>query len=231
MVIFRERAWGRAVIPVKKKPQPKGFKSLVGNPGAVFLAANPTPSSKDFKGHEYWTKIACDLNLAYDRICAYSCHFIASDTGVRTVEHFRPKTVYPNLAYKWSNYRLVCSRLNGRKSDFEDVLDPFAIEDESFVLDFPGTIVKPSPFLTGIKRLRVEKTIKRLKLNDDESCIDARQQWLLTYCDIAKSKEAVAYAFLKKFAPFLAKELDRQGLRGKPILKQMSTHISPGAVK
>jgi len=229
--VLCQPAWSKALIPVQRKRQPKGFKRLVSEPGAAFLSTNPMPSSKEYDKHDYWKRISRELYLAYDRICAYSCHLIPSDTGFHCVEHFRPKKTYPHLAYKWSNYRLVCGKMNGRKSDFEDVLDPFTIENGLFILDFPSTVIKPAPALVGATKRKVEATIKRLKLNDDESCIDARQMWLGSYCEVAASQESIAYKILMDVAPFLASELNRQGLRGNQIIQRMASRIVSTARK
>lgn len=63
--------------------------------------------------------------------------------------------------------------MNARKRDFEDVLDPFEIEDGWFVLDLSMLQIKPAEHLDAAMRARVEATIERLGLNDQE-CIDAR---------------------------------------------------------
>jgi hypothetical protein len=225
VAVFRRAARGKKVIHVQKKRQPKGFKRLVSDPGKVFLAKKPSPSSRDYKGHDYWTRAADELYEAYGGICAFSCHFIAKDTGFRTVEHFKSKVAYPQYAYSWNNYRLVCGLLNGRKGEHEDVLDPFIVKDGWFVLEFPETIIKASDNLSKRTWQKVDDTIKRLRLNTDESCVDSRQRWLDAYCRFAPSDERNAFLYLKEHAPFLANELDRQGLRGNAIIDRRSPVI------
>ena len=51
-------------------------------------------------------------------------YWIPPVTGGRSVEHFAPKKKHRDFAYEWDNHRLVCSVMNSRKRDFEDVLDP-----------------------------------------------------------------------------------------------------------
>jgi hypothetical protein len=123
------------------------------------------------------------------------------------VEHFRSKNKYPNDAYEWINYRLVCSTLNGRKANHEDVLDPFAINNGDFVLKFPSLLVVPSVNLSEEARDRVQKTIERLKLNDEGTCLKSRFKWLADYCS-----NEITFNHLEKHAPFLAMELIRQNL-------------------
>jgi hypothetical protein len=193
------------MIPVQRQPEPASFVKKVKTPGDRFLGVHPHPAS--WKGREYWQKIINELWDAYSGVCAYACHWIPPDTGGSTVEHFIPKSVNPGLAYRWDNYRLVCSRLNGRKSDFQDVLDLFTLQDGWFHLGFPSLIVVPNPALPDADKTRVRATIARLKLNDDPTCLKARQVWLREYC-----QGTFPFSHLQKKAPFIARELARQDL-------------------
>lgn len=199
------------MIRVKPQPEPAEFEALVRQPGRAFLEKVPKPDSKQFSRHRYWSEISRELFDAYDAICAYSCHWIPGDTGFKTVEHFRPKSKYPNHAYEWSNYRLVCGLLNGRKREHEDVLDPFKIEDGWFVLDFPSLLIKPAKGLEAGVRAQVIATRDRLKLNIDENCVEARRHWIEEYC----RPENRDFGFLRRNAPFIAREIERQKLADK----------------
>jgi hypothetical protein len=159
------------------------------------------------KNHEYWREILDDLDKAYKSICAYSCHWISKDTGFRTVEHFKDKNTYPHEAYRWENYRFVCGTLNGRKGTFEDVLDPFLIEEGWFTLDFPSLLVQPGENLSSSLKEQVNNTIKRLGLNDKGTCLQARMSWLRDYIQVP-----FPFPYLEKRAPFLARELKRLDL-------------------
>ncbi|HVU67639.1 MAG TPA: hypothetical protein VHD63_10940 [Ktedonobacteraceae bacterium] len=194
------------MIPVQLQPEPSHFFDKVQKPGERFLKRTIDPTKK-WKNHEYWREILEDLYHAYNHTCAYSCHWIPPDTGAKTVEHFKPKKLYPHEAYRWDNYRLVCSTLNGRKGDFEDVLDPFAIQAGWFVIDFPSLEIRPADNLTSSLAERVQKTIERLGLNDEGTCLQARMHWLQDYIIVP-----FPFAYLEKKAPFLASELQRQGL-------------------
>ena len=147
------------------------------------------------------------LHTAYSETCAYSCHRIALLTGFSTVEHFVPIKVDPQKAYEWDNYRLVCGRLNGRKGAHQDVLDPFDLADNVFALDFPSLQVKPGSGLGSQLEDDVWATINRLRLNDDETCVSDRQELVRDYCTCE-----ISFDHLRKEAPFIAHELERQGL-------------------
>lgn len=125
------------MIHVDENAEPPEFNDRVRRKGRRFLRDYPRPTSKQWRSHSYWREVGPQLHDQYDGICAYSCHWIPYDTGADTVEHFRPKDIYPKQAYEWRNYRLVCATLNGRKGVHEDVLDPFEIQDGWFVIDFP----------------------------------------------------------------------------------------------
>ena len=51
-----------------------------------------------------------------DGHCAY-CQASVNDAGAGAVEHFRPKSLFPTLAYEWDNYFYSCERCNTFKSD------------------------------------------------------------------------------------------------------------------
>ena len=147
-----------------------------------------------------------ELHDAYRGICAYSCHWIPYDTGGKTVEHFMAKSHFPNQAYEWSNFRLVCSTLNGRKGT-NNILDPFAIGNGWFVIDFPSLLVKPSIGLPDPLAQQVRETITSLGLNDEGTCLKGRERYIKNYC-----KNLVDFEYLRQEAPFIAQELERQDL-------------------
>lgn len=195
------------MIHVKRKKEPAEFDDRVREPGKQFLARIPAPKGKQWNGYEYWRRILHHLHTEYGGICAYSCHWIPYDTGAQTVEHFKPKDVYPAEAYEWSNYRLVCGTLNGRKGKYEDVFDPFNVQNGWFIIDFPSLLVKPSDELGVDQSTKVQTTIDRLMLNDEGTCLKSRQDWIMSFC-----YEKFTFAHLEEKAPFLALELKRQGL-------------------
>jgi uncharacterized protein (TIGR02646 family) len=197
------------VIPVAPQPESPTFNEEVRVPGDKFLRklGNLTPTYKQWIGHNYWKYIRYDLHDAYNGICSYCANWIPRGESSPTIDHFIPKSIRPDLAYEWSNYRLACPLINTRKKDYQDVLDPFTLHYNWFFLDFPTLLLKPNPELSVQDQQRVWRTIKRLKLNEDETFIHSRNHWLEAYC-----REHTPYSFLKKHAPFVAYELERQDL-------------------
>jgi len=195
------------MIPVKPQPEPDDFDEKVRQPGLVFLSKVPNPKTEDWKKHDYWVKSLPDLYTSYNKICAYSAQWIPRPEGSPSVDHFLPKSPKPELAYEWHNFRLACLSLNQRKGTQLDVIDPFELPVNSFILDFPSLIIKPNPELLYPLKGRVISTINRLQLNDYDKCIDGRLEWLKTYYEDNSSFDS-----LKRKAPFIAYELERQGL-------------------
>ncbi len=202
------------MIAVQLQPEPQNFALKVKN-GRDYLASNSSPTSDEIRNRDYWTYAFIDLWTAYKGICAYSATWVPG-TG-SCVDHFKPITQAPKLAYKWSNYRLASSRLNSRKSDFSDVLDPFLIGPNWFVIDFSTMLIWPGPTVSIYQKRRIEKTISRLKLNDDDILITNRYYWVKQYRD----DDSFTLNKFKRWAPFIAYELKRQGLTNKRKLRQV----------
>jgi hypothetical protein len=191
------------MIFVQERVEPADFERKVRTPGQAFLGINHTPSNKEYKPHRYWKDI--DLHAAYEGICAYSAHWIPPRG---TVDHYIPKSVNPDLAYEWSNYRLCTERMNNNKDNKLDVMDPFSIQSGWFVIDFDTFFVEPEPNLPEYVKTAVSDTITRLRLNDDDDLIQDRANTVVLY-----SNGDVPFDFLLRRYPFIARELERQDLR------------------
>jgi hypothetical protein len=191
------------VIPVAPQPEPSDFAVKVRLPGESYLRQNAKPNSNGFDKHGYWRSCLADLCLSYGGICAYSSLWLPSEISV---DHFKPKSSYPALAYEWSNYRLASRRVNKNKGDSEDVLDPFAVVLGWFVLDLATLRVNPEGSLDHQVKRSVQRTIDILKLND-EPFVRARFGLVRDYLDGLLTLE-----FLKRKYPFVAVEIMRQGV-------------------
>lgn len=193
---------------MQSQTQPPGFRQRVAIPGAAFLKQVPRPTSHEWRKRDYWRRVLPDLRCAYGGICAYSALWISSVTGAPNVDHFEPKSTRPDLAYKWQNFRYCCAKMNTNKGQ-RRILDPFAIQPDWFVLDFPSLLVRPNPSLPASRTERVESTIHVLKLNDDDKFVDERLGWVREFC-----RGEFGFGHLQAKAPFIAYELKRQGLVG-----------------
>ncbi|WP_147443700.1 hypothetical protein [Corallococcus sicarius] len=217
------------MIPVKKEPEPRppdfDFDQRVRQPGLSALAElagkSPTVTRRGrrirkraaspavLRDYAYWTRALDALHEAYGGICAYSCFYI-EPVGGPTVDHFVALAA-PGLAqaYEWDNYRLACSLMNTHKNKFSDVLDPFHIQDGWFTLNLATFKVEPAPELDEPLLSQVKATISRLQL-DSREVSKTHEGWFNAYF-LPKGGQRVPFSFLERRAPFLARELRRQG--------------------
>jgi 5-methylcytosine-specific restriction endonuclease McrA len=197
------------MIFVQEQPEPADFSTKVRTPGQAFLKKlTKKPTNTDFKKKRYWKECLTDLYKAYNGICAYSAQWIPPYITRGTVDHYIPKHEAPELAYEWSNYRLCTERMNNNKDNHLDVMDPFRVQNGWFSINFATFFIEPGDGLPEYLRIAVENTITRLKLNDDDTLVQERVNQVQAYSD-----GDVSFEFLKNKYPFIASELDRQGLR------------------
>lgn len=211
------------MIPLTLATMPASFDTKVRQPGLRAIAemvgkTSPYPRTagsprtkitdreEDIPSDSlppYWTRILDDLMDSYREICAYSCFRIHPVTGARSVDHVAAKTRAWHSVYEWHNYRLASSLLNARKGNFDDVLDPVEIQEGWFELELVGFQVKPASGLPEAIRASSQDTIDRLGLNDfcREREERAEDYWAVD----------ISFRVLLREAPFVAKELRRQG--------------------
>jgi hypothetical protein len=198
------------MLHVTPQPEPADFDAKVRQKGLSYLMKQgirldqPLPTGT--KITPYWRECLPELYDRYYGICAYLAIHFERITGAGSVDHFVAKSVRADLAYEWQNYRLACSRMNSRKSNYSDVLDPFEIENGYFRIEFVSGRIYPNPELDGVVQAQVTATIERLGL-DDEGCREVRARIFADYTDGKYTSE-----FLKERSPFVWYEANRQGL-------------------
>ena len=109
------------------------------------------------------------------------------------------------LVYEWCNFRLACLPMNRKKGEFTDVLDPFGIQDDFFVMDVVEFRVHPGASLDASRKRSVAATINRLGLNDQDWC-ETRRQHVELY------RQHKMLHIVENLFPFVAKEIRRLGL-------------------
>lgn len=198
------------MIPVARQSEPATFDALVRQPGLAWLTKNgialTQPAPQGLRWKTCWTACLPDLRSAYGAICAYVAVYVERVVGNGSVEHFAPKSKRVDLVYEWDNYRYVCGRMNGRKSDYTDVLDPFALTAIPFELNFGDFRVSVSPTIEPALANDAATTIARLKLNDSD-CRKLRENHYNEYLLKRISKEK-----LQDESPFVFAEAQRQNL-------------------
>jgi hypothetical protein len=194
------------MIPVEPYPEPGVFQTVVREPGRRFLLVKPHPVSIDWRGYEYWRLVLPHMRVGYCEVCSYSATWIPASVGCHSVDHFIPKSQNPTLAYEWTNYRYVSARFNARKG-IKSIVDPFTLQPGCFVLDFKSFLIFPNATLDDMSREAITQTIEILRLNSDDDLVNER----VIYFNEFISGE-VTFTHLKKRAPFIAFEIERQGL-------------------
>ena len=199
------------MIPVDPAVEPADFNVRVRQPGAAFLHTTPHPNTHAWRSHEYWRRATPDLLAAYNYTCSYSGSWTkanvpgASTPQDSSVDHFIPKTMTPALAYEWDNFRLSRTRLNNRKGNHNDVLDPFTLPNRWFTLDFRSFLILPNHALSNSDKSKVRNTVDRLRLNTDNDYVQERVAVVREYCLGNYDLD-----MLDDFWPFIAREMRAQ---------------------
>ena len=233
------------MIRVEPQPEPEDFDRKVRQKGLSAIAEmvgegplikrrgprriNKVAESREkLKGDAFpphWRDVLPEMLNAYNRLCAYLSLYIEHGTGNPSVDHVIPKSKAWDRVYEWSNYRLACGLMNSRKNDTDSVLDPFEIADDWFALEFVEFQVKPGPGATSDDRHKVVDTITTLKLNDRECC-EARREYVEGYLGTVDDKP-LPLSYVRRRAPFVARELRRQGkLRGEDLPAKETDDVS-----
>lgn len=196
------------MIPVKPQAEPATFDSQVRQPGRTWLRTHKLARRrrvpKGVKLPPYWRECLPELYSAYGGICAYLGIHFERITGAATADHYVAKSGRLSLAYEWSNFRLACLLMNGRKQKFDDVLDPFTLAADTFHLNLLDGSIRPNPGLSTAMGRKAQATIDRLKLDDAE----CRKVRALAYADVVSGDITADY--LRRRYPFVWYEAKRQ---------------------
>lgn len=199
------------MIRVDLPPAPPNYESQVHVPGLAFLARTPHPSGDDWNGQHHWRHIHDYLYAELQRVCSYCATYTPrrpepAALNHTSIDHFVPKSLPPYAqAYEWENFRLCRARLNHRKANFEDIIDPCHIQNGWFRLNFTTFALAPDPNLAEPQKQRVRDTILRLELNDDDAYVNERARAVYGYAD-----GKVPLAKLARLYPFIAAEMASQ---------------------
>lgn len=152
-----------------------------------------------------WRKAIPDLLERYAHLCAYTALYIEPGTGDATVDHFIPISVDWRMAYEWKNYRLACRQVNTDKGRGRP-LDPFEIEDGWFELELVGYQVVPGAATAEPLRAAIRATIEDVLRLNSARLRRQRSEYAESYL-----ADDISLAYLERRAPFVARELRRQG--------------------
>ncbi len=206
------------MIPVAAAAEPAHFHADVRVPGRLAIAR--LVGKKPAKGKQkkiatteskipaakfppLWRDVIPDLRTLYAGRCAYSALYIERGTGTASVDHFVPKSRDWRLVYEWSNYRLSSLRVNAKKNNNPNFVDPFDVKDGWFALELVGLQVIRGPKAPKAELARIDACLPALNM---PSFIEQRAEYLDEY-----RNKHIDLDYLSRRAPFLAAELRRQG--------------------
>lgn len=151
-----------------------------------------------------WREFQPVLSTAFSDICAYCEAFCKGD-----VDHFRPKSRYPEQVYVWANWVLACPVCNNKKGGSwpsGGYVDPCARSSRaqpesyfSFATKTAEIIPKENLSVSRLKKAR--QTIEELGLNDYHHR-KRRTQWL-TAVSIIVGSDTVEDAERQNFIRFV----------------------------
>ena len=197
------------MIHVAKRPEPSNFDALVRQPGKRFLNLVSAPTNRQFRSHRYWTRARGELAEAYESRCAYTSIRLVglNRRSESSIDHFLPKSLFPELAYERDNFRLARKSVNNAKGHRFDIVDPFCARSGWFVLDIPSCLIKPGQIQDDALTRRVTNTISILGLNDIDDLVQER-------CDILidLAHDHITLQYVDQYYPFVSHEVRRQNI-------------------
>lgn len=102
--------------------------------------------------------------------CSYCDGFPMEAMLGDTIDHFKPKSIFPTDAYKWENLFLCCNICQKRINQYEDILlKPDEIEYEFgkyFFYNTESGELEPNKLADSKDQERTEYTIRMFKLNE-----------------------------------------------------------------
>ena len=164
---------------VDRGPEPDGLEGIRRRYTPAWIAfykkgvgSRPTDSR--------WIEFRPDLMRIFSNLCAY-CE--ADCKG--EVDHFRPKSRFPELVYEWSNWLFACHDCNHAKLfkwPARGYVDPCANSESArpehfFEFDTLTGEILPKVSLSQTRRRKAQNTISDLGLNDHHH-LRKRLQWL-----------------------------------------------------
>ncbi|MFS2221538.1 hypothetical protein [Pantoea sp. B65] len=112
--------------------------------------------------------------------CAFCDGFVGNE-GRKTLEHFRPKSAYPQLAFCWENLFPCCDVCQSAKGEkyTELLLKPDEHDycfEHYFICNFSDGALHPAPEIAAQDGLRAEKTLELYGLNSPSRKVARRRE-------------------------------------------------------
>lgn len=114
--------------------------------------------------------------------CSFCDSFPIDSVSIETIEHFKPKSRFPEEAFHWSNLFYCCTRCqDSKREDYSELLlKPDAADynfSRYFFCDFTTGILQPNPQAPADDQLRALITLQLYGLNSNGRPED-RKRWI-----------------------------------------------------
>ena len=166
-----------------------------------FVAARKLDSKHPFswRSQTCYQEIRRQLSIMTQAHCAF-CDGPIGVESRKTVDHFRPKSTFPEFVYEWNNLFPCCDMCQSNKLEEFDpaLLKPDEREyafDKYFVANFKTGEVEPSPHSDENARQQANVTIRIYGLNLPARKKARKREWESYLRDSAATLDDYNYRF------------------------------------
>ena len=186
---------------VDRGPEPEGLAAVRSRHTLRWVDYHRNHVGKE--PGRYWNVFRYELSQVFFDLCAYCEEYCDGE-----VDHFRPKSRFPEKTYEWSNWVFACHTCNnikGKKWPPGGYVNPCAktkpaYPESYFTFDTLTGEILPKEGLTSGRHEKAKQMIDELKLNEHHHLKKRRAQLDLVSQVISNdSGDGIAtVAFLKK---------------------------------
>jgi uncharacterized protein (TIGR02646 family) len=168
--------------PFTRGAAPDVLNDVSANVAAYTVRRKTTPKTQfewpQRDGESILPRLREALATLTDRRCSYCDGYPIGDHGEEQVDHFRPKSRFPEYVLEWSNLYFSCTGCNGLNAKADQWDERLLRPDEPgftferyFDFNFVNGELRPNPSATPDDRERAVETIRILKLCRPQLCI------------------------------------------------------------
>lgn len=157
-----------------RPPSPSCLATNAANWTQKFVSARQQDPKYKFSwpNQNCYQAIRQELSKMTHAHCAFCDGGIGTESR-KTIEHFRPKSQFPELAYHWDNLFPCCDVCQSTKGEkfSTDLLKPDEADykfDDYFIANYKTGALEPSPHVDQIMQQRAKITIQLYGLNSPE---------------------------------------------------------------
>ncbi|MEZ4657478.1 MAG: retron system putative HNH endonuclease [Caldilineaceae bacterium] len=158
-----------------RPPQPDFLREKYKKWGHEHKSRRDADPSASFQWKTYFgQRVNVLIMQAFGKLaehCAFCDGYPLGPTSLQTIEHFRPVSHYPRLAYVWHNLFPCCDRCQNTKRNRFDrrLLKPDAddyIFEHYFLVNYKTGEIEVNPTVSEIDQHRAQITIELYGLNE-----------------------------------------------------------------